>query len=563
MLKKAVLSMLALMLLLTLSVISSPLEAGVQAMSTKAESSMVYVLVNSTVYAAIKSSLNQYAADVANLGFSVNIIETNQLSDKTPKGIRSFLNEALSKGLVGCLLVGDIPEAYYQASETCYFPIDLYYMDLDGVWTDSNNDTRFDGHLGDISPEIWIGRLKTSNIAGGEIPLLKKYFDKNHRYRNGSINLPWWRALIYIDDSGTIPLNTRFTRAENEIKSSLSRIYSDITFVRERATTNAADYKNRLNDPLGYQWAYLMCHGTYNNHTFMVPPKETDGSWYSWDGTVHASDYRSINPRVFFYHFVVCSAARYSEQDYLAGSAVFGTSYGLLSIGSTEDISTLPVSGFYESLSQGKCIGAAFHEWFVALSQKYDYPQRRFYGLTIIGDPTLQLQRELHDVAVTKITASLMKAAGEKYLSVMVTVENQGNFTETLNVTTYCDLVSFNTTNINLATGAKTTITCIFMQPQFILGYHTIKARVTTVLGEVDRDDNSLSTTFKGLIINSPVLVQKPLLSILIDIFTAISVFVTFGMAAIAFLKILMSERLPSLSFISKKLRRLTFSHRT
>jgi hypothetical protein len=554
--------LLALVLALEATLIagSSPVEANVQSISDKMGRTVVYVLVNSTIYSSIKASLSQYATDATNSGFSVNIIETDELSDKTPKGIRSFLKEALPHGLVGCLLVGDISEAWYQTNEAWYFPVDFYYMDLDGVWTDSNNDTIFDGHSGDVAPEIWIGRLKASNIAGDEISLLKNYFEKNHHYRTGSLNLPWWRALIYIDDPGTTPLSTRFTIAEHDALSSLSQIYSDITFVRERATTNATDYKNRLNNSLGYQWAYIMCHGTHNSHTFMVPPKEAGESWYQWDGTVYASDYRSINPRIFFYHFVVCSAARYTEQDYLAGSAIFGSSYGLLSIGSTEDISTLPISGFYESLSQGNCIGTAFREWLVELSEKYNYPQRRFYGLTIIGDPTLHPHHELHDVAVTSITTSLKIATGEKSLYVMVTVENQGDFSENLNITLYYDFVNFNVTDIILAAGANITLTYTFTQPQFILGYHTVKAKVTTVLGESDSDDNILSKTFKGLIINSPVIIQKPLLAILIDLFTAISVFVTFGAAAITFLKILMTERPPLLSSISRKLKHLKLS---
>ena len=552
MLKKTVLLGLVLAFFLTPQVASSLPEHTLLAMSETTENPLIYILVNSTIYASIKSSLDQYAVDVENSGFEVKIMETDQLLDNTPGGIRSYLQENMHHKLEGCLLVGDIPGAWFETGAK-EFPIDLYYMDLDGVWTDSDNDMIYDGHSGDVAPEIWVGRLKVPDIAGDEVSLLNDYFDKNHRYRTGTLTLPWWRGMIYIDDGGTN------TNTEDDAKSSLSKIYSDIVFVRDRATTNATDYKNRLHDPSGYQWVYLMCHGTHNNHTFMVPPDELEisqESWFQWDGTVYSSDYRSINPRIFFYHFVVCSAAKYSEPDYLAGSAVFGNDYGLLAVGSTQVISTLPVSDFYEALSEGKCIGEAFHEWFVELHERYDYLQRQFYGLTLIGDPTLQLHHEVHDVAVTDLTVSLVNVPSEETLTVEVAVENQGDFNETFDVAIYYDSMNFGSTDVALAAGAKTTLTFTFTQlDRLILGYHTVKATASTVLGELDRDDNIILTSFKGRIVNLPVALRKSCLSMLIDVMAALSIFVACGISALVFLKILMSERLPSLSSILRRLR--------
>lgn len=561
MLKKSVLLVLILVFFLTPRAASGYPESAAQATPNEAEKPLVCVLVNSSIYAAVKTSLDQYVMDVESSGFSVNIIETNQLSDKTPKGIRSFLQEALLHGLVGCLLVGDIPEAWYE-SYNKEFPIDLYYMDLNGVWTDSDNDAVYDGHGGDVAPEIWVGRLKASNIAGDEVSLLKKYFDKNHRYRNGSLTLPWWRALAYIDDSATTTLRTVFTKAESDAKSSLSQMYSDITFVRERATTDATDYKSRIKDPLGYQWVYLMSHGTHHNHTFMIPPREPErsqGAWFRWGGTVHSSDYGAIDPRVFFYHLFVCSAARYTEPDYLAGSIIFKNTHGLLVIGSTEMVSTLPVSHFYGPLSEGECVGVAFKEWLVELSEKYDHPQRWFYGLTMVGDPTLRLYHELHDVAVTDVTVSLRNAVGKDALFIMVTVENQGDFGETFNVTVYCDSsTAFTRTNVTLGAGASTTITLSSTRDQIISGYHTVRAEASTVLGELNTDDNTLFAVFKGMIVKSPAAAKKPLSAVLMKTITAIFVFVTFGIAAIGFLKILMMERLPLLSSVRKHLGKMS-----
>jgi len=538
MLKKAVLLGFVVAFFLTPQVALSLPEHTLVPMSNAEEKPLIYILVNSTIYAGIKSSLDQYAVDVENSGFTVKINETDRLLDKTPVGIRSYLQENMRHKLAGCLLVGDIAGAWFEIGAK-EFPIDLYYMDLDGVWTDSDNNTIYDRHSGDVAPEIWVGRLKVPDISDDEVSLLNNYFDKNHRYRTGTLTLPWWRGMVYIDDGGTN------TNTMDDAKSSLNKIYSDITFLKDRATTNATDYKNRLHDPLGYQWLYLMCHGTHNSHTFAVPPDELEtsqGSWFQWDGTLYSSDYRSINPRVFFYHFIVCSAAKYSEPDYLAGSAVFGNDYGLLAVGSTQAISTLPVNDFYGSLSEGKCIGEAFHEWSVELHKRYDYFQCQFYGLTLIGDPTLQLHHEIHDVAVTNLKVSLINMSCEETLTVEVAVENQGNFNETFDVAIYWDFTNSNSIEVTLAAGAKTTITFDFTQlDRLILGYHTVEATASTVLGELDKDDNILRTSFKGRIVNLPVTVRKPFLSILIQAMASLSMLVVCGISALVFLKILMS----------------------
>jgi hypothetical protein len=549
MLKKKILLGLVLVFFLTPQAASLP-EPEILATSITLEKPLVCILVNSTIYADIKFSLDQYAADIENSGFSVKIMETQQLLEETPEEIRSYLQENLRHKLEGCLLVGDIPGALFEVGAK-EFPTDLYYMDLDGLWTDSDNDMIYDEHSGDVTPEIWVGRLKVPDVAGDEASVLNHYFDKNHRYRIGTLTLPWWRSLLYIDDSGT-SANT-----EDDAKSSLSKIYSDIVFVKDRATTNATDYKNRIDDPLGYQWMYLMCHGTHNNHTFMVPPEEpetSNGSWFQWEGTVYSSDYRSINPRIFFYHFVVCSAALYSEPDYLAGSAVFGNDYGLLAVGSTEIISTLPVSGFYGALSEGKCVGDTFREWSVELHERYDYLQRQFYGLTLIGDPTLRLYHEAHDVAVTDITVSLSNVSSEETLTVEVAVENQGNFNETLDVTIYYDFTVFNSTDVTLPAEAEATLTFSFTRlDRPILGYHAIEAKVSSLLGELDTDDNILLRTFRGKIVNLPVYPRNTFLSSVINVLAALSVFIGIGLFTLFSLKILMSERLPSLSSILRR----------
>ena len=80
------------------------------------------------------------------------------------------------------------------------FPIDLYFMDLDGTWGDSDNDGLYDSHGGELLADIYVARLIASNLqyhGGEEVALMTNYFDKNHRYRAGSLRLDD-RGLAFI-----------------------------------------------------------------------------------------------------------------------------------------------------------------------------------------------------------------------------------------------------------------------------------------------------------------------------------------------------------------------------
>ena len=368
----------------------------------------IYILVNEFLYSEIQSHLDQYLLDVVDAGYSVGVYTT---LGGTPEDIRSFLQGGLSDDLVGCLLIGDVPEPWYEMYG-CWggyneeFPMDLFYMDLDGMWMDFDNDGIYDRHRGDIAPEIWVGRLKASNIDGDEVSLINNYFEKNHRYRNGEITVPR-RALIYIDDD--------WTSMADSVNSSLGEIYYGTTdVIVDGAITTAEDYKSRIAE--GYEWVHLQCHGWPGGHTFKIGSNWTGG-------TVYSSDYRLIDPPAFFYQLFVCSGARYVEPNYLAGSCIFTDNYGLLAIGSTKTGSMLYFSDFYRNLAEGDCIGKAFRRWFIEYGGTSPC---WFYGLSIIGDPTLIPASQImeHDLAVSLETPVYLLPGSSCLLN--ATVSNYG-----------------------------------------------------------------------------------------------------------------------------------------
>lgn len=349
--------------------------------TTATESTLlIYVLVNSSIYEDIEFYLNRYVSDVEKLGFNVDVFS---ISEDTAEDIRAILADAYSEGLVGCLLVGDVPWAFYEIDDPEYgheeFPIDLFYMDLNGVWTDTDSDGKYDQHNGNRVPEIWVGRVKASNMIGNEVALIQNYFDKNHDYRTATLSLPN-RALIYIDDDWT-------GEWSDYVDWAVSLCYNNRTLVDENVTSCPCDYLGRLTQ--NWSLVHLMVHGESDLHYFM-----TNGEWV---GNVTSIDIQTTDPHAFFYILFSCSNARYVEFDYISGCYVFSDTYGVAAISSTKEGGMLFSDDFYRNFKTEN-LGFSFREWLAKRVVEEDedptwwYDKSWYYGMTILGDPTLSLQ---------------------------------------------------------------------------------------------------------------------------------------------------------------------------
>jgi uncharacterized repeat protein (TIGR01451 family) len=337
-----------------------------------ASDQVVCALVNPVVYGDISESLAQWALDAEGEGWSV-IVYSASFPD--PPTLRDHL--ASIADLKGCLLIGDFPVPWYELDIKA-FPMDVYYMDLDGVWHDDDLDGLYDDQTGDVAPEIWIGRMTASNLTFGqdEVSLINNYFAKNHAYRNGDLVLPA-RALVYLDDD--------WAYAAESMGQQTALLYPDTTVISDPDTTRASDYGQRLVDY--YAWVHVFAHSTANRHNFTYHEGgEARGS------SIYNDSIYDIDPHAVFYNLFACGAARFVEPDYLAGWYVFADSYGLIALGSTTSGSMVRGHDlFYGLLAQGKSLGEAYWEWF----KVEGIADRAWhYGLTMLGDPTLTVSTE-------------------------------------------------------------------------------------------------------------------------------------------------------------------------
>jgi len=104
----------------------------------------------------------------------------------------------------------------------------------------------------------------------------------------------------------------------------------------------------------------------------------------------------------------------------------------------------------------------------------------------------------IHDVAVVNITLS-KTIVGQGYsMNITVTIENQGTFTETLNLTIFYNNIAIilpngkNYTTIQLANGTSTSITFMWNTTGVAKGNYTISAYAWPVPSETDTTDNTL-----------------------------------------------------------------------
>ena len=154
--------------------------------------STVAILIGSTVASSVTDEINQLMTNLQEEGYTVSSYE---VSGGTPESLRSFLQGLYNtNNIEGALFIGDLPVAWFQVkndfNEYGYaeWPIDLFYMDLDGNWFDTlkyhlvdtlvpGQDSIYDAHSGNLSPEIYIGRLTPTGI-GDDTLLIKNYLSK-------------------------------------------------------------------------------------------------------------------------------------------------------------------------------------------------------------------------------------------------------------------------------------------------------------------------------------------------------------------------------------------------
>ncbi len=345
--------------------------------SVAAQEGRVLVLVNSAIYPELRAEIDRYVGDISD-EYVVSLFET---SGGTAQDLRNFIISQ-KNDLIGCVLIGSMPVCMYEiendlaAEHPTLFPCDLFFMDLDGTWSDNDNNGIYDSHLagtGDVAPEIFIGRIDNSLLSpnkGGLVEDLRNYFNRNHNYWTG--NYPLRKTgLVYTDDEW------KDYSPINDCMASLYGIGNYQTIKDERVSSK--DYlANRLSNEQ-YEFIQLAAHSDYSNHGFANM------------GQVYPDEIVNVPPKALGYNLFACSACDYSMPDFIGSKYIFNNSEkSLVVIGSTKIGSMLQFYAFYEPLGQNKSIGKSYNDWFEYIAPYDDSERSWHYGMTILGDPLIK-----------------------------------------------------------------------------------------------------------------------------------------------------------------------------
>ena len=342
-----------------------------------------YIILPSELENSLRNTLEEYIGSIKkDYGYCTNKVFCD---DCSPQEIRNKLIEGYDHGLKGALLIGDVPLAWINFGPYEY-PTTYYYMDLDGIWEDTNHDGLFDSHEGHKEPEIFVSTLKSNNLTlinQNEVSLLKKYFKRVYDYKEAKKKTEW-TSIDFRDDVMGI--------------SSESPYFSEnFPFIKEYDLlehTSVSDYKHLIKGE--YEFAYVHAHSNPWVHGLSEYDELGQGcEWYNPPlpnpnavcyNSFQNTDLIKIEPKALFYFLKGCSVGRITEENNLANWYILHPDGGLLAMAPTEVIASNYDSfdTYLPYLIEGKSFGESF------LHPAMDYSLK--YMLVMIGDPFLKIK---------------------------------------------------------------------------------------------------------------------------------------------------------------------------
>lgn len=325
----------------------------------------VLVVVEDGLYDPLFSELQVYTDDlsVAGLNTVVTVWQSGTFEE-----FRSFLHiTADVKKADSVMLVGSLPVAWYEMNaEGRYevFPSDLYFMDDESVWWDSDNNGLLDHHT-----KISV-TLPVSRIIGSEQEL-KGYFHKLHNFRTGEIRLPASGFIFKDDDWFDFQRGSSF---------GLSRIYRDFEIAESPVITTRDEYAWRLtNDGAEFinQWIH-----SYPRALYVI-----ENNQYR---QISLNDISNWNFKGHFYNLFDCSAARFTEEN-IGMTYLMKTDYAMAIFGSTKVGGCYQPLVFYDILSRKGTWADAYKQWYNHYGNTSD---SWFLGMVILGDPSLEVHSD-------------------------------------------------------------------------------------------------------------------------------------------------------------------------
>ena len=364
------------------------------------ESLNYLIITTSTLYDALRTDIITYAEDVhAIYGYGIYLeVVDNPNPEQLKSLIIDYWNNCYQNDLCGVIFIGSLGEAFYEIENDHgkygykNWPCDLYFMDLDGNWIDSDNNGIYDVHTGDVGPEIFMARLSIQGLSavGDEIPAIRKQLRKSHDF--------WWKSSYNVSDKALCYIDEDWCYDYRFPLSDLNPIYGSNNIVNIRycytPEFSPSDYLTRLSQNI-YGFTLLASHSTSILHQFT-------------NGNIYVPDILNNNSGCYLFNLFCCSACNWTSStypNYMGGVYMFNNGKTIAVVGSTKIGGMYGGSNYFYSQFPSKNIGESYLYWWNTYcgNSHTSTTVSWHYGMTILGDPTIRLAHKVSDVCVNNL----------------------------------------------------------------------------------------------------------------------------------------------------------------
>jgi len=380
--------------------------AGLNAAPVEQRGQLLLVVENSAAK-ALARELEIFRADLAGDGWSVIRTNVPRHNDRAWRAntnaiasIKSFVANCYSADPAATravLLIGHVPIPYSgfhnpDGHGARALPADGYYGDVDGIYTDARvnytsgvagrpesrhdnlvGDGKFDQNryppdsIGEARLELAVGRIDFAKLPAfksrSELELLRRYFDKNHRYRHKQLVLP-----------ERITAGTFFPTGLNWEAYAQAAKLSSRMFGADPQCLVDGDPFVRANASV---WGILCGYGL---------PYGVRGQPSAYHESAHLADPAKA-PRLLFASLFASYCVDFDYADNFMRAFLGAPEAGLV-VTWFRPVSIENVPLAFETLGLGETVGSGF------LRMINDNPDRTAHMtyLALLGDPTLRLQ---------------------------------------------------------------------------------------------------------------------------------------------------------------------------
>jgi len=353
--------------------------AGIEAPLSESRGKVV-LIVDSTYAADLSAELSRLEQDLAGDGWIV--LRHDVARTETVPNVKAWIQRDYARdpsNVTAVFLFGHVPVPYSgatapdgHAGHYGAWPADLYYGDMDGVWTDVQNydstvagrqhnvagDGKFDQNLAPSAIELEVGRVDLSNMPAfapkTELDLLRQYLNKDHNFRH---------KVITAQPRGLIDDNFGYFGGE-AFASSGWRSFSAFFGA---ANVSALDWFTTLATQ-SYLWAYG-CGG---------------GSFTGAGGVGSTSNFASTDTQVVFTMLFGSYFGDWDSANNFLRAPLATTTYGL-----TDAWSGRPV-WYFHHMAMGETVGYS-----ARVTQNNNGTYWGTWGpaihIALMGDPTLRM----------------------------------------------------------------------------------------------------------------------------------------------------------------------------